>query len=113
MPGPANLSFGNLANQFALLLPTTNASVGANTTAERTFTLQGVRLGVDIVLTINKPTHQAGLGIVNARISADNTIAITYMNNTGSGITPTSETYPVIIGRVAYDSSAQIPAAIA
>ena len=49
---------------------------------------------------VNKPTAQAGLGIVGARVSAADTLAITFSNNTGSGITPTaSEVYKVIAFR--------------
>lgn len=68
--------------------------VAANTTAEQTFTVPG--LNVDDVVYINKPTAQAGLGIVGQRVSAANTLAITFSNNTASQITPTaSETYSV------------------
>lgn len=65
-----------------------------NTTAEQTFTVNGVAVG-DFVYVI-KPTAQAGLGIVGARVSAANQIGITFSNNTGGTITPTAaETYLV------------------
>ncbi|CAN5949961.1 unnamed protein product [Sphagnum jensenii] len=65
----------------------------ANTTAEQTFTANGL-LSTDTVMAINKPTTQAGLGIVGFRVSAANTFAITFINATGSPITPTaSQTY--------------------
>jgi len=68
--------------------------VAANTSAEQTFTVPGLRVGG--VVFVNKPTAQAGLGIVGARISANNTLAITFGNFTASPITPTaSETYQV------------------
>lgn len=73
------------------------ASVAANTTAEQTFTVNGL-LTTDFVI-VSKPTHEAGLGIVNARVSAKNTLAITYMNNTGSAIDPASATYSLIAFR--------------
>lgn len=70
------------------------AQVAANTTAEQTFTVTGLAVG-DYV-NVNKPTAQAGLGIVGTRVSAANTLAITFSNNTASPITPTaSETYQV------------------
>lgn len=76
------------------------AIVAANTTAEQTFTVSGVVLATDDCINVRKPTHQAGLGIVNARVSADNTIAIVFSNNTGAGITPTaSESYAFFIWR--------------
>lgn len=70
------------------------ALVAANTTAEQTFTVAGLMPG-DVV-TVNKPTAQAGLGIVGARVSAADTLAITFANNTAAGITPTAaENYSV------------------
>lgn len=66
----------------------------ANTTVEQTVTVKGVRLATDDIIGVSKPTHQAGLGIVNCRVSADDTLAITFMNNTAGDITPTaSEVY--------------------
>lgn len=67
------------------------ASVSANTTAEEAFTVEGARDGDMVVVT--KPTHTAGLGIVNARVSDTDEVSITFMNPTGSGVNPPSETY--------------------
>lgn len=70
-------------------------SVAANTTAEQTFTVTG--LTTTDVVQVNKPTAQAGLGIVGMRVSAANTLAITFSNNTGTPIVPTAaETYKVL-----------------
>lgn len=69
-------------------------AVAANTTAEQTFTVPGLKLG-DVVF-VNKPSAQAGLGIVGARVSANNTLALTFVNATAAAITPTaSEKYQV------------------
>lgn len=77
----------------------TPAQVAANTTAEQTFTVTGLVVGG--VVVVNKPTAQAGLGIVGARISANNTLAITFSNNTASPITPTAgETYNIATIRI-------------
>jgi hypothetical protein len=70
------------------------SSVSANTTSEQAFTVTGVNTN-DIII-VNKPTHQAGLGIVGARASDTDEVSITYMNTTGGGITPTSETYDIV-----------------
>lgn len=73
------------------------AAVAANTTAEQAFTVAGVRAD-DMVIGVNKPTAQAGLGIVGARVSAENTVQITFSNNTGSSITPTaSQSYSIAV----------------
>ncbi len=75
------------------------AAVGANTTAEQTVSLPGVKVG-DSVLSVNKKTAQAGLGIVGKRVSAADTIAVTFINSTGGSITPTAgDAYSVTIFR--------------
>lgn len=67
--------------------------VAANTSASQTFDIPGVRSD-DMVIGVNKPTHQAGLGIVGARVVAEGQVAIVFGNFTAAGITPTaSETY--------------------
>lgn len=71
------------------------ASVAANTTVEQTFTVTGVKSG-DFIIFLSKPALSAGLGIVGYRCSADDTIAITYINATGSAIDPASETYTIL-----------------
>lgn len=70
-------------------------TAAANTTTEVTTTVESVLSG-DIVLAINKPSHTAGLGIVGYRVSADDTITITYQNTTGSGIAIPAETYSIV-----------------
>jgi hypothetical protein len=68
------------------------ASVAASTTAEQTFTVSGVEPGMAMAVT--KPTLQAGLLVTGCRAPAENTVAVTFMNVTGSAITPTaSESY--------------------
>lgn len=79
--------------QFTL----TPTAVGANTTAEQTFKVTGLKLG-DLVSVV-KPSLNAGLGISTARVSANDTLAITFINVTGSPITPTSETYSFFVYR--------------
>lgn len=70
------------------------ASVAQNTTAEQTFTVTGLTTADKVF--VNKPSASAGLGIVNARVSATDTLAITFVNATGSGIDPSSETYTIV-----------------
>lgn len=101
MPGPTTLARGNIAISMILGVTISPASVAANTTAEQTFTVNGLAVG-DAV-TIIKPTTQAGLGIVNVRVSAANTLAIAFSNNTGSPIVPTAgETYTLCVDRPEY-----------
>jgi hypothetical protein len=94
-----NLCVGNGTSVTKIVVYTPSLSpalVNANTTAEQTFTVTGLTTS-DTILACNKPTAQAGLGIVGVRVSASDTLAITFSNNTGSGITPTaSQTYRVV-----------------
>lgn len=86
-------------DRYGVVLATLSpAIVALNTTAEQTFTVKGL-LTTDFVY-VNKPTAQAGLGICGARVSAADTLAITFNNNTAAGITPTaSEVYKVLVFR--------------
>lgn len=77
----------------------TPVSVAANTSAEQTFTITGLPAGGQVF--VNKPTTTTGLGIGGARISAANTLAINYVNNTAGAITPPSESYKIAVFPVA------------
>ena len=76
----------------------TPAIVATITTAEQTFAVPAVEgLAVGDVVLVQKPTSQAGLGICGARVSAANTLAITWVNPTAGGLTPTAgEVYTVV-----------------
>lgn len=67
------------------------ASVAAATTAQQTFTVPGLRVG-DIVIPM-KPSLTAGLGIAGARVSAADTLAITFINATAGALDPAAEAY--------------------
>lgn len=73
------------------------ASVAANTTAEQDFTLTGLKVG-DYV-GVNKPSLSAGLGVSGVRVKAADTLSITFVNATGSGIDPAAETYTIWVMR--------------
>ena len=89
---------GNLVKQSVISVTLSPALIVLNTTAEQTFTVNGLLPGDHV--TCNKPTAQAGLGIVGCRVSAANTLAITFSNNTAASITPTAgQTYLVLVAR--------------
>lgn len=71
------------------------ASVAANTTVEQTFTVTGLKVN-DVVISVAKPTLSAGLGVLQGRASADDTLAIQFINTTGSAIDPASEVYELV-----------------
>jgi len=71
----------------------TPVSVAANTSAEQTFTVTGLISGGTVVVT--KPSVTGGLMLAGARISAANTLALNFANNTAAAITPPVETYQI------------------
>lgn len=93
----SNILTGNVLNAVVVSVDINLVEQSANTTAERTVTIPGVRPG-DLVF-VNKPSMNTGLGVVNARASAVDQIAITFGNFTGSGIDPALETYLILIIR--------------
>jgi hypothetical protein len=98
MPGASDVALGNVSLNFIIGRTLSPVIVGANTTAEQTLTVPGLQVG-DFVL-VQKPTSQAGLGIVGARVSAANTLAVTFINATALGITPTAaELYGIMVFR--------------
>ena len=89
---------GNIVKQSVISVTLSPASVAANTSAEQTFTVNGLQVGDHV--SVNKPTAQAGLGVVGARVSAENTLAITFGNFTASPIVPTaSQVYAILLSR--------------
>lgn len=88
---------GNVRAIWLTSLTIDPASVATITTAEQTFTVPGLRVG-DAVF-VNKPSLTTGLGVANARASAANTLAITFVNPTAGGVDAASETWTVLTVR--------------
>jgi hypothetical protein len=98
MPNPTTIPEGNISGNWILSVTLSPAVVTPNFTAEQTFTVNGLKVG-DFV-DVSKPTVQGGLSMVNARVSAANTLAIGFGNNTSATITPTAnEVYEVGVTR--------------
>lgn len=96
---PSTVPSGNVKNEWVIGVTLSPAAVANATSAEQTFTCTGLLTG-DMV-SVSKPTAQAGIGIVGARVSANDTLAITFMNATSATVTPTaSQVYLVRISRV-------------
>ena len=104
MPGTIS-SGGNVLYSWMIALLITPTSVGANTTLEEAFTVPGLQLSdfVDVYYfgtNVNTPAAQTtGIGIVNNRCSAANTLQIGFMNNTGGALTPAAGIYYLVVSR--------------
>lgn len=89
---------GNIYKQALVTATLSPAQVAGNTTAEQAFTVPGIPAADTFVFAVSKPTAQAGLGIVGWRVTAQDTVGITFSNNTASPITPTAaENYHLLI----------------
>lgn len=83
------------------------AAVAAATVVEQTFTgITGLSPGM--IVQVNKPTTQAGLGVLTARVTANNTLAITFINPTAAVITPTASEVYIVSGFNALLPASQI-----
>ena len=67
-------------------------SIAAATVAEVPFVVAGVQVG-DVVLRIEKPTHQAGLSVVGGRVDVDGTVQVEFVNPTAGAIVTTNNEY--------------------
>lgn len=92
------IPYGNILKLFAVNVTFDPAAVATITTAEQDVTVIGVKVG-DIVMTVNKPTLTAGVGIVNARVKAADTISLQFVNPTAGSVNAGSEVYTIVIAR--------------
>lgn len=75
------------------------AIVNTITCAEQIFAMVGV-LATDTLLTVNKPTEQAGVGAFPQRVSTAGNVAVKFVNPTAGNLTPTaSEIYTFALAR--------------
>jgi len=58
--------------------------------------LGGNAVSVGMAVAVTKPTTNAGVAVTNARVVANNQIALTYVNMTSVAVTPTSEAYTIV-----------------
>jgi hypothetical protein len=73
------------------------ASVAASTVMRQTFTVTG--LTTNDVVIVNPPALIAGLEVVNARVTATDTLQITFWNTTGAPIDAGVQTYLILAVR--------------
>lgn len=99
-PDTTQSPIGNVQMVGVFTIELSPAAVAANTTAEQTFAKTGIGLEVGDFVSINQLVAQAGIGIVGQRVSASDTLAITFVNATSGSITPTaSGSYTVKVDR--------------
>lgn len=102
------LGRGNILYDYVIGPTLTPASVAASTSAEQSFTIPG--LATNDLLDINfNGTQTAGIGIVNVRVSAANTAAITFANSGTTTVTPASGQYLINVLQLEVSNLSQLP----
>lgn len=98
MPGSQRVAYGN-STYDSIIAPTSvagavpgtlawsAATVAATTTSELTTTIPGLLLGDVVDLYLNSGALTTGLQICNVRVSAANTLSVTWVNATGGALT--------------------------
>lgn len=93
-----SMTDGNVQGLFLLQLTLDPASVATISATEQTFTVPGLR-ALDVVVSVNMQSAQAGLGIAGARVSAANTLAVTFVNPTVAAIDAAARLFNILIAR--------------
>lgn len=108
MPGPSNVSLGSVQYSFVAQVAVVagSALVTGPSVEERTYTVNGLQLG-DVV-TVNPPSFVATVAVGPARVSAANTLAISFLATAGTPSIPAGN-YLVQVDRHSYPSVPQIP----
>ena len=88
---------GNVRNLFMVQVTFNPAAVATITTAEQSTTVVGLKTG-DMVFW-QKPTNTAGVGVVNMRVSATDTLQVTFVNPTAGSVDAASETWTLLVIR--------------
>lgn len=89
---------GTLITQIVVYAQTiTPASVAAATVAEQTFTVTGLTTADKVV--VNHAATGNATGIAGVRVSAANTLAVSYVNPTAGALVPAAGTYLILAFR--------------
>lgn len=97
--GPQDICRGNLQSTLLLSATLTPVSVNGTTSAEQTFTVNGLLVGDQISAISLQAAWTVLVDIVNSRVSANNTLALSFQNTTGGALTPPAGTYLIEVNR--------------
>ena len=95
--GVSNMSSDTLSVAEKISVTLTPVSVAAATCAEQSFAVTGLQVG-DFV-DVSPPGITAGVSPVLARVSARNTLTVTFINPTAGALVPLAGVYNIQINR--------------
>jgi hypothetical protein len=91
---------GNVIATVVMQIALTPAQTAANTTLEQTFTVPGLQAGDQVSGLTYLGALTVAVDFVNFRVSAANTLAITFANGTGGALTFPSGNFYLEINRL-------------
>jgi hypothetical protein len=98
----SSINRGNVAVTILCTLSLTPASVNATTAAEQTFPVPGLQVGDQVSAIELQAAWTSLTSIVGARVTAANTLGISFANGTGGSLTPPAGTYLLEVNRPEY-----------
>lgn len=98
MPGKSTNIIGNIQLSQLIQPVLAPASVATVTTIEQTFTVTGLQVGDFINFSLTAPLV-AGLSVLGMRVTANNTLGITFVNTTAGPLVPTANIYIINVDR--------------
>ena len=108
MPGTM-IGRGNMLYDFVIGPSLTPSAVAATTSAEQSFTVAGLQTNDMVDISNFNGAQTAGVVIANARVSAANTLGITFGNVGTTSVTPASGQYLINIVRLEVSALNQLP----
>lgn len=90
---------GNIATTILLSTTLAPAATGATSSAEQTFTVPGLLPGDQVSALQFQGAWTVLLDIVNLRVSAKDTLAVSIQNNTGGSLSAPTGTYLLEVNR--------------
>jgi hypothetical protein len=107
----SNLRDGNVGRMGMVMVSIDVASVAANVAPEQTFTVLGLRVG-DFVVVNPVGAITTNLVAAQARVSADDTLAIVFVNTTAGALDPAAQSYRILWFRPEVANPAVLPSAV-
>ncbi len=108
MPGTM-IGRGNMLYDFVIGPTLTPSSVAATTSAEQSFTIAGLQTNDVVDIATLNGVQTAGVGIANVRVSAANTLGLTFSNAGTTTVTPAAGQYIINVVRLEVSSLGQLP----
>lgn len=97
--GPQIITFGNVQSTFILTVTLTPVATGATTTLEQLFTVPGLLPG-DQISNISPQFALTTLATIeNGRVTAANTLGISFNNSTAGSLTYPAGVYYIEVNR--------------